>query len=65
MEVEFTREPIDRLDGLFHRRLRAGDFIFEALDVDRGLLFQWQQADIDSQQSLGDIVVTMRSTYDS
>ena len=64
MEVEFTREPIDRLDGLFHRRLRAGDFIFEALDVDRGLLFQWQQPDIDSQ-SLGDFAVTMRSTYDS
>ena len=57
MDAEFMREAIDRLDGLFHQPLRAGNFFFEALSVDRGLLFQRQQANIDAQQRLGDFIM--------
>ncbi|MCL5096021.1 MAG: hypothetical protein M1608_00495, partial [Candidatus Omnitrophica bacterium] len=35
----------------------AGNLFLEVAGVDRGLLFQRQQPDIDAQQSLGDFIM--------
>lgn len=57
--AEFTRELIHGSDRFFHQPLRAGNLVFEALRVDRRLLFQRQQPDIDAQQGLGNLIVQL------
>jgi len=58
VDIKVMRKPIDGLDGFFHQPLGGSNLLFEALRrIDRGPLFQRQQPDIDSQQSLGDFVV--------
>jgi hypothetical protein len=37
--------------------LRADNLFLQLVGVDRRLLFQRQQPDIDAQQSLGDVIV--------
>ena len=53
----FTGELFYGLRRYLHQPLGAGNLLFDALGVDRGLLFQRQQSDIDSQQRLGDFIL--------
>ena len=44
---------------LFHQPLRARDGFLQAFGVDRGLLRQGRQMDIDARQRLGDFIVQL------
>ena len=57
VNTEFTGEPFYAFHRFIHQPLRAGNLFFEAAGVDRGLLFQRQQPDIDAQQRLGDFIM--------
>ena len=56
MNVEFTRELIDRLDGFSQQPLRVVDFLFESGRLALGRLLQGQQPNVDAQQGLGDFI---------
>jgi len=47
--LEFTREPIDKLDRFRHQLLCAGNVFFEAPGVAGRFLFQGDQSDVDPQ----------------
>ena len=57
MVADFTSEPFDAFQRYIHQSLRAGNLFLKARGVDRVHLFQRQQPDIDSQQSLGDFIL--------
>ena len=57
MEVEFMREPVDQLNGFFHRPLRAGDYFSKVGRAALGRFVQGQKPDLEAQQSLGDFMV--------
>ncbi len=57
--AQFTSEAMHDSHRFFHKLLRAGDFLLETIGVDRGLLCQGRQTDVDSRQGLGDFVMKL------
>ena len=55
--AQFAGEPMHDVHRFLHQPLRAGDVAVEALGVERGLLFQGRQPDIDARQGLGDDIM--------
>jgi hypothetical protein len=57
--TQFTSEAMHDFHRFFHKLLRAGDFLLETTGVDRGLLCQGRQTDVDSRQGLGDFIMKL------
>ena len=55
--AQFAGELMHDVHRFFHQPLRAGDVAVQALGVERGLLFQGRQPDIDARQGLGDYIM--------
>jgi hypothetical protein len=61
--AQFAGELVHDVHGFFHQPLRAGDVAVEALGVDRGLLGQGRQPDVDAGQGLGDDIVEFAADF--
>src|SRR4030095_15440988 len=56
---EVTRDPAYRSNRFCHQPLHAGNFILQSLGVASGFLSQREQPDVDSQQSLRNLILEL------
>jgi len=57
VKIKLARELANQANGFFHQPLGAGNAFPEALHIAGGGFFQRQKMNIDSQQSLGDVIL--------
>ena len=61
--AQFARELMHDVHRFFHQPLRARDVAVKTLGVDRRLLGQGRQPDVDARQGLGDDIMEFAADF--